>query len=256
MNCQDITFSPQQSQKRIKKALQIIPSKVLNRILSFALYILGARLNTIGCLMEISEESVKTMISRVMKDGLPAFCDRRQSDKTFQSEISPTAPRTHQGSVTTNTEYYEIHFENSKHRLKILQSNPVQLKTVLLSLLQSKLLTAEIVSSVLGITPAHCRELSNQLKDHDVSEVLIDKRKGQRQDFRVNFEVKAELIQNFAARAISGYSVSSQALTEVINEHQQISISSRTIRWHMNKLGLMKIKKTLPDLVKSLKKKS
>lgn len=99
-----------------------------------------------------------------------------------------------------------------------------------------------------------CRELSNRLMNHDVPEVLIDKRKGQQQDFRVNLEVKAELIQNFAARAISGYSVSSQVLAEVINEHQEISISSRTIRWHMNKLGLMKIKKTLPDLVKALKK--
>lgn len=256
MNCQDITFSPQQSQKRIKKALQILPSKVLNRILSFALYILGAKLNTIGSLMEMSEESVKTMISRVMKDGLPAFCDRRQSAETFQSEISSTVPRTHQGSVTHNADYCEIHFENSKNRLIIPKSNPVQLKTVLLSLLQAKLLTVDTVSSVLGITPAHCRELSNQLMNHDVPEVLIDKRKGQRQDFRVNLEVKAELIQNFAARAISGYSVSSQALTAVINEHQEISISSRTIRWHMNKLGLMKIKKTLPDLVKALKKKS
>jgi len=66
--------------------------------------------------------------------------------------------------------------------------------------------------------------------------------------------VKAELIQQFAARAVTGYSTSSQDLTEIINVSQSTNISSRTIRWHMNKLGLMKIRKTLPNLVETLKK--
>ncbi|PXF55457.1 MAG: hypothetical protein C4B58_14845, partial [Deltaproteobacteria bacterium] len=42
----------------------------------------------------------------------------------------------------------------------------------------------------------------------------------------------------------AGYSVSSQALTEIINDNQKTAVSPRTIRWHMNKLGLMDIKKT------------
>lgn len=113
-----------------------------------------------------------------------------------------------------------------------------------------------MVSSVLDNTPAHCRELSVKLANQDVPEVLIDKQKGQKQDFLVDLEVKAELIQNFAARAISGYSTSSQVLTKIVNDHQKTTISPRTIRWHMNRLGLTKIKKTLPDLVKTLKKKS
>jgi hypothetical protein len=68
--------------------------------------------------------------------------------------------------------------------------------------------------------------------------------------------VKAELIQHFAARAVTGYSTSSQALTKIINDAKKTTISPRTVRWHMNKLGLMKIKKTLPELVKILKKTS
>lgn len=256
MDCQDVVFSTQQSQKRIDKALQILPSKVLNRILSFALYILGVRLITIGSMIGMSEESVKTMISRVMRDGLPAFRDRRQSHETPQIKTVPVSPIGYRAHVTVKEDYCQIRFEKSNHRLKILLRHQVHLKTVLLSLLQAKLLTVDAVSNVLGITSAHCRELGNQLNDHDVAEVLIDKRKGQKQDFRVNQEIKADLIQNFAARAISGYSTSSQALTDIVNERQKTSISSRTIRWHMSKLGLMKIKSSLPDLVKTLKKKS
>ncbi len=93
-----------------------------------------------------------------------------------------------------------------------------------------------------------------KLINDGVTEVLVDKREGQKNDFRVDLSVKAELILHFAARSVTGYSTSSQALTELINDTQKITISPRTIRWHMNKLGLMKIKKTLPELVNTLKK--
>ena len=127
---------------------------------------------------------------------------------------------------------------------------------MLLSLLQADLLSVYTVSSVLGITAAHCRELSDKLLNNDLTEVLVDKRKGQKKDFRVDQSIKAELIKHFVARAVTGYSTSSYVLTELINDTEKTNISSRTIRWHMNKLGLMKIKKTLPELVKTLKKQS
>ena len=108
----------------------------------------------------------------------------------------------------------------------------------------------------LGLTQAHCRELSESLIADGVKNVLIDKRKGQMRDFRFGPSAKAELIQNFAARTVTGHRVSSQTLAEIINESLQATytISPRTVRWHINKLGLMGIKKTLPELVNSLKK--
>ena len=252
MNCQDIVFSQKQSQKRIEKALRVFPSQVLKKILFFALYLLGARLNVIASLVKIPEESGKTTINRVMRDGIPAFRDRRQSAKTYELQL-PT-PQEHQASVLIEGDCCTITFGNMNHQLKIPQSHQVHLRSVLLSLLQANLLSVHTVSSALDLTAAHCRELSAKLVNDGVTEVLIDKRKGQKQDFRVDLSVKAELIQHFAARAVTGYSTSSQALTKLINDTQKTTISSRTIRWHMNKLGLMKIKKTLPRLVETLKK--
>ena len=253
MDCQNIVFSPKQSENRINKALKVLPLKILKRILGFALYILGAKVNAIGSIMEMSEESVKTTNNRIMKDGLPAFRDRRESMNTSNRELSPPSGKP-QTSVLVQENHYVIIFENMNHQLKILRNSRVHIRTVLLSLLQANLVTVQMVSSILDITPAHCRELSGKLVNHDVPEVLIDKRKGQTKDFLVDIEVKAELIQNFAARVISEHPTSSRVLTEIINDHQKKSISPRTIRWHMNKLGLMKIKKTLPDLVTALKK--
>ena len=250
MNCQNIVFSQKQSQKRIEKALRILPSQVLKKILIFALYLLGARLNAIASLVEMSEESGKTTINRVMKNGIFAFCDRRQS----VNGLHIPSPQTPQASVLIEKDYCVITFGNMEHQLKIPHNHQVHLRSVLLSLLQANLLSIHTVSSVLGITDAHCRELSVKLINDGVTEVLVDKRKGQKNDFRVDLSVKAELILNFAARSVTGYSTSSQALTELINDTQKITISPRTIRWHMNKLGLMKIKKTLPELVNTLKK--
>jgi len=254
MDCQDIVFSQNQSQKRIEKALRIFPSQVLKKILFFALYLLGARLNAIASLVEMPEESGKTTISRVMRDGMPAFRDRRQSAKAYEPQLP--APQEPQASVLIEGDCCAITFGNMNHRLEIPQSHRVHLRSVLLSLLQANLLSIHTVSSALGITVVHCRELSAKLVSNGVTEVLVDKRKGQKQDFRVDLSVKAELIQHFAARAVTGHSTSSQALTEIINDSQKTTISPRTIRWHMSKLGLMKIKKTLPKLVETLNKNS
>jgi len=84
VDCQSIIFSPHQSHKRIERALRILPTQVLKKFLCFALYLLGAKLNSIASFVEMPTESVKTTISRVIKDGLPALRNRRQSTKTYE----------------------------------------------------------------------------------------------------------------------------------------------------------------------------
>lgn len=254
MDCQGMVFSPKHSRNRIEKALQVLPELVVKKVLFFALYLLGARMNAIALLVDMPEESGKTTINRILKDGLPALRDRRYSAKACEQQLPPTPSQESQISVTTEDGYCVITFENSNQQLNILQSHRVHLKSVILSLLQADLITMHTASTVLGITVAHCRNLSEKLLDEGVKEVLIDKRKGQKHDLQVNPQVKAELVQQFAARSIAGYSVSSQSLTEILNDKLKTAISPRTIRWHMNKLGLMDIKKTLPALVESLKK--
>lgn len=257
MDCQNLAFSTKQSQKRIDKTLCVLPSIVLKKILFFALYLLGAKFKTIASFVEIPEESGKTTIHRVMKDGIDAFTDRRQTAKSDVIHVpSPKQQQILHASVLSEDNYCIIIFGDINHQIKIPLKNRVHLKSVLLSLLQANILPAHTVSSVLGITTAHCHELAARLLNEDLTEVLVDKRKGQKKDFRVDQSIKALLIQEFAARAVTGYSISSNDLTELINVAENTNISPRTIRWHMNKLGLMKIKRTLPELVETLKKKS
>ena len=122
------------------------------------------------------------------------------------------------------------------------------------SRLKPELLSVHETAAGLGISAAHCRELARKLASQDVAEALIDKRQGQQHDYRVGPEQKAEIIQQIAARAVTGHSASSEVLAEQVSERTQAALSARTIRWHIHNLGLANIKQTLPPLVAALKK--
>ena len=256
MDCQNILFSQKKSQKRIEKVLRILPSQLLKKILFFALYLLGARLNAIASLVDMPEESGKTTVSRVMKDGIPALQDRRKSVKISTSASHLPPPQEQQASVLLEDDCCIIIFNDMGHQLKVPLNHRVHLRSVLLSLLKANLLSIQTVSSTLGISVEHCKELATNLEQYGATKTLVNKRNGQKHDYRVHLSVKAELIQNFAARAVTGQSISSEVLADAVNEAQKTTISSRTIRWHMNKLGLTNIKKSLPELVQTLKKNS
>ena len=256
MDCQGMVFSPAHSQKRIKKALLILPELILKKMLFFSLYLLGARTSAIATLVGMPEESGKTVIKRILKGGLPALSDRRQSAKAYEYQLPQPVIRNRKVSIMGEGDSCLITFSDSEQQIKILRRNKVHLRSFILTLLQAGVISAREASDTLGITASHCRDLSEKLLNKDIQEVLVDKRQGQTNDLLVDLQVKAELVQQFAARSIAGYSVSGKALAEVINENQQTSISDRAVRWHMKKLGLMEIKKSLPELVKSLKKTS
>jgi len=162
------------------------------------------------------------------------------------------------GSLAVSTrhegQWQVVDFGVPGKELRISVEHKIQLRTVLLSFLNSGLLSVEQTATALGISEAHCRELGNKLACADVEESLIDKRRGQTQDYRMGPAEKAELIQQFAARAALRLSTSSETLVEVVNEQAATTVSARTVRWHMKKLGLKAIRKTLPGLMELQKK--
>ena len=255
MDCQHLLFSQKQSEKRMERARKILPIEILKRILYFSLYLLGAKRKSIADLMELSPESIKTGIGKVMRHGLSGFRDRRKAEEQFipQPLLSPEKL---ESTLFIEENFCTVSLGGMGRKIQILRDHKIHLRTILLTLLGAGLLSIQSVAEALDITPAHCRELTGKLMAEGVSNVLIDKRKGQMQDFRFSVSAKAVLIENFAARAVTGHSVSSRALAEIINKDasKTSAISPRTVRWHMNRLGLMSIKKTLPELVNDLKK--
>ena len=251
MDCRQVEFSPEKSQERIEKALRVFPRKLLMRILAFALHLLGAERKVVAALVGMPEQSVKTALRLVLRDGFAALRDRRLSETPAVASVPPTQP---QLAVRRNDAGWIVEFGVSGKTLTIPATHRVQARAVVLSLLNAGALSVPQSASALGISAAHCRELAHKLEQHDVVQALVDKRAGQRRDYRVGPEQKAELVQQLAARAITGHDTSSEVLAEQVSERTGAGVSARTIRWHIHHLGLSTIRKSLPPLVEALKK--
>lgn len=251
MDCHHVGFSAEKSQERIDNILQIFPRKLLMRILAFALHLMGAKRKQVAALVGMPEESVKTMLRLVSQDGFSALRDRRLS------AISPAATvqsSSSQISVCRKNAGWSVELGGEERTLNIPATHTIQARTIMLSMLNIDVLSAEQCASLLGMSAAHCRELGRKLMVCDVPDALIDKRVGQQRDYRVGAEQKAEIIQQLVARTITGHGTSSEVLAEHVNEQTGSHLSARTIRWHIHNLGLAGIKKTLPQRIADLKK--
>jgi hypothetical protein len=251
MDCRQVEFSPEKSQERIEKALRVFPGKLLMRILAFALHLLGAQRKVVAALVGLPEESVKTALRLVLRDGFAALHDRRLSEAPVAGTVPPTQQ---QIAVCRNDAGWIVELGVNGKTLSSPATHRVQARAVVLSLLNAGALSVQQCASALGISTAHCRALAHKLEQHDVGQALVDKRDGQKRDYRVGPEQKAELIEQLAARAITGHDTSSAVLAEQVNERTHSRLSARTIRWHIRNLGLGDLRRSLPQLVETLKK--
>jgi len=170
------------------------------------------------------------------------------------SPMADATPSPPQICARRDPQGWTIEFGTQDNTLSIPATHSVHARTVVLSLFNAGVLSAQQCASALGISAAHCRELARKLASHDVAQSLLDKREGQRRNYRVGPRQKAEIIQQLAARAVTGHPTSSDVLAEQVNERTQAGLSARTVRWHIRNLGLADIRNTLPELVETLKK--
>ncbi|MFQ5866097.1 MAG: hypothetical protein ACE5IW_12805 [bacterium] len=249
-NCPiSLSFSKTHSDKRLEKAYETFGINTINQIISFTLFLLGAKRQDIAQYLEIPMGTFLSFLTRTDRYGLSAFEDRRKSSpfKVVRAE----APLKISLDVTEQNLIIQLNGNNQS--IIIPRENQLQCKVILLTFLNNGLLSAKEVSDVLGLSVRHTRELNTKMHEGDVS-CLIDKRKGQIHDYRFTPEIKAELIQQVAANAITGKPTSSRVISEQINERCNLTLPDRSIRLHMKKLGLPKISESLPTIVEDLKK--
>ncbi|MCP4550785.1 MAG: helix-turn-helix domain-containing protein [Bacteroidetes bacterium] len=257
----EIVFSQAHSTKRIQKANKLLGEKAVNRIIALAMFFLGGKREHIGKFINMPIGTFYSFLNRFHSIGTMALTDQREKpakqliEPSVETPASIEAGSTHPG--------LEIVFGEKKHFLSIPQenklvinpSNRLQYKMLILSFLNSGFLTVKEAGARLGISERHVRDIGKSLLENDV-ESLIDKRKGQQKDYIVTENVKAEIIQQYAANLVGGKSTAGNAIATQVNNACSTSLSERAIRQHISKLGLNKIKKSLPELLKSVKKSS
>ncbi len=248
IDCQKDSFSSSLQQQRLQQARTTLGSRVVDRLLCFSLYLLGAERSTIAKLLGTPPGTVRSVVRSVLHDGLPALEDRRSSSSTFL----PINQEVGKITLEHSPETVMVKLGNSG-TISLPRGNLLQQRVVLLSLLSDGLLTTRQVSEALGLSMAHTRELAAKLAAEDVS-ALIDKRSGQTREYRFNAEVKAQLIEQFVVDLVRDGTVSGRTIAEHLQQRCDVELSERTIRDHMEKLGLSRIKKSLPALLKEAKK--
>jgi len=250
LNCpSNLEYFATYSAKRLEKAYNIFGANTVKRIIGFALFLLGANREDIARYLEVPFGTFLSFLTRVEKYGLPVLEDRRRAP-VIQLPKTETPVSM---SLGVGDKSVFIHLAPGHHPIKVPPDNSLQAKVVLLTFLNSGLISNKEISDTFRISERHTRELNYRLRDEDAY-ALIDKRKGQLKDYRFTPEIKAELVQQFAVNAISGQKTSSRMIAEQIEKRCNLHLSDRSIRFHMQRLGLYRIVKSLPQLVSTLKK--
>ena len=253
LNSQELKFSSFYSKKRINHANNILGEKLVKKMIAFVLYLLGVSRQSIADNLKIPYETLKSFTIRIEKEGAPALIDRRYKNAKI---LESPEPNSHQSEVQISSQdgYMLIDLGNNQ-KMSIPSKNRLQIQTILLTLLENNQINASRVSELLNVSQVHVYQLRKQMLENDITS-FIDKRQGQQKDYIFNSEAKKEVIQQFAVNVISGEKTSSEKLSKDIKERCKIKLSPRSIRYHIKKLGLTEIKKTLPRLVEEVKKNS
>jgi hypothetical protein len=256
-----IAFSAKHFEKRIQYANQLVGEKQVKWIIALALFFLGGKREQISQFIQIPVGTFYSFLTRFHHIGLKALMNQRE--KTGSAGHGFTADR----MVTPDSEQKPTHLEivcGSKRQsilipdgtqLVLRSSNHIQFKTLMLSFLNAGLITFSEACELLDIGQRRLKDLCKILEHNDI-DTLIDRRRGQQKDYLVTEQVKAEIIQQFALNLASGRSTASPKIAKQVNDVCRIVVSERAIRQHIAKLGLDKLKKTLPDLLTGVKKSS
>lgn len=242
-------LSSRSSAQRMERANRVLGAQVVARILAVALYLLGANRKVLAERLDMPVDTVKSLIQRAFRDGLPALEDRRRRRSTFKPHGMASPPSVHLWFEETHV---VVEFDEAR-QIRLPRDHAAQCRTVLLTLLDAKLLGLDEVARALGLSTERTRKLRRKLVDSDVHGIL-DQRRGQQQDYRMTPEVKAELIQQFVLNLSTHAGTSSKQLSEDLRKRCEIAVAERTIRQHVATLGLGDLRKSLPALLDAVKK--
>jgi len=236
----------------MEQAKMLLGPTAVTRVISLALYFLGANLKELAAFVGTPLDTIKTLAKRTLRDGLPALEDRRRKASKFLPFTETLRPLS--CKLLLEKDAIVVVLDGEK-RIELLRRNPAQCRTVLLTLLGANLLDIEDVSQAIGLSLERTRKLRTALVKEDVK-ALLDRRRGQQQDYLFNSQIKSELVQQFVLNALSGGPTSGRVIAKNLQQRCKIEVSERSVRLHLNKLGLSKIADSLPALIEAQKKTS
>lgn len=251
LDCRNLDLSPRLSAARNEAAIAVFGEPVLKRIVAFVLYILGGNRAWIADALDIPPGTVRSLIRRLLGTGVQGFVDHRRK-AAAEVRVPQEDP---QPALTVQLPLENETLVICGGQLELPEDNPIQRKVVMLSLIGEGLLSAEDVAQALGLSISHVRRLHRDLIAYDV-EAVLDKRRGQLRDYRVGPELKGQIIVQFVLELAECGRASGTAVARRLGLHCNEHLPERTVRHHLNRMGLTSVRELLTAGLQDLKKGS
>jgi len=245
-----LKWSPELGAKRQEAAAAVLGKEAVDRIVGYALFLLGANREATAGQVGIPANTFLSFLTRMGGIGLDGLRDRRERPAAAAAPEPPhfELARREDGSTA-------LRFLPGGQELSVPAGHASQERVVLLSFAACGLLDAGQVSGHLGLSLSHVRGLLRKLAAGDAADVL-DKRPGRRRDYRMTDALKGEMVMQWAANAAVGKACSSPAVAADMRVRCGVELPGRTLRHHLGKLGLSRRGKELSALIARAKKNS
>ena len=221
INYHSLKFSDHYSNQRMNLLHKIIGEKTVKNIIALALYLLGASRKSVAEFLEIPYDTLTSFTKRIEQEGLSALFDRRAKRQAFPESKERTEQKIRKVLVNVQDNDVSINLESGSNLFKIAPDNFIQMQTILLSVLDNKLISKNIVSEVLDDTPAHIQRLKQKLLNNDVG-LFIDQRQGQQKTSIFTARIHTEIFQQYRANLVTGRRVSRHIVSEHVKERCDI----------------------------------
>jgi len=231
INClPELDYSATKSEKRLSHAYAILGINLVNKIIAYTLFLLGGNRQDIADYLNIPLNTLLSFFTRVTHHGIDGFYDQR-------TKSQPPVNKNFKLLCRINNNQLVLNFGATNQAINIPKENTLQFKIIILTFLNNGNISRKDAAKALKCSYGNVDKLLQKMLTEDVSG-LIDKRCGQQKDYIFTPEVKSELIIQFAVNAATGKSTSSPVLTTDIEKRTSYKLSQRSIRHHINKLGL------------------
>lgn len=222
-------------ENRLEKAAQTLGKDVMKRLIIFVLYTLGFNRELIAKLFGYQVAGVKTLVDRILINGLEGFYDHRKTN--IVTEKTPSV-------VVADTEKHK-EISISEAVIVVPKDDILARKIISVTLAETGFLSNLEGAKILDYTPQAFGRLREKYRLKG-SSGLIDQRQGQKSDYKVTPEIKAEILFQICTKVREDTTVSSEDISTALNEcFPESKISPRTVRYHLNQLGFPHFRREL-----------
>jgi len=222
------------SQKRITRAINTLGEGVVIRILAFASYLMGWSYEDIARNYGYSIPGLKSLLQQVLLQGVERFVDQRRKDAWQSPYVEPPAVKC-QVDLEQRDDGMVVNIE--KASLFIKEEDTLARKTLAILLVDSGVLTQKEAAELTGTKPLAVSKNYQAFKAEGAAG-LVDKREGQKQEYRFTPQVKGELIRGYSLKALENISPSSSVLAQHLSEVFGQPFSRRSVSYHLDQTGL------------------